>query len=83
MAFSGHAREWGPGDPSLTAPPRRGFLSHLYHPAHGLNIREQGQAGCVALGTGCPSCLRNHSSYWALYKFLLNFPGAHGQREEF
>lgn len=81
MAFSGHTTEWGPGDPSLTAPPGRGFLSHLYHLA--LNMREQGEAGCVALGIGCPSCLRNHSSYWALYKFLLNFPGAPGQWEEF
>lgn len=31
---------------------------------------------------GAPSCLRNHSSYRALYKFLLNFPGAPRQWEE-
>lgn len=34
--------------------PQRVFLSHLQHPAYGPNLRDQGPASCVALGTGCP-----------------------------
>lgn len=34
--------------------PRRGLLSHLSYPAHGPNLKDQGQTSCVALGPGCP-----------------------------
>lgn len=46
------------------------------------NLRDHGWASCVALDTGCPFLPKGHSSYWALYKFLLNIPGAPGQWEE-